>query len=63
MVILLAPILNIHNLKFIVMSKTTDWYLELEENGTLSLYVSSVMFDNNEIEEVEAELVKQEDIS
>ena len=45
------------------MSKTTDWYLELEENGTLSLYVSSVMFENNDIEEVEAEVVNQEEIS
>ena len=45
------------------MSKTTDWYLELEENGTLSLYVSTIMFDNKEVEEVEYEEVKQEDIS
>jgi len=45
------------------MSKTTDWYLELEENGMLSLYVSSVMFENNDIEEVEVEIVKQEEIS
>jgi hypothetical protein len=45
------------------MSKTTDWYLELEENGMLSLYVSTTMFQNDEIEEVEAEVVKQEEIS
>lgn len=45
------------------MSKTTDWYLELEENGMLSLYVSSVMVDDNCVEEVEYEIVKEEDIS
>ena len=45
------------------MSKTTDWYLELEENGVLSLYVSSVMFDNEDIEEVEYEVVREEEVS
>jgi hypothetical protein len=45
------------------MSKTTDWYLELEENGMLSLYVSTTMFDNEQIEEVEYEEVKIEEVS
>jgi hypothetical protein len=45
------------------MSKTTDWYLELEENGMLSIYVSTTMFQNDEIEEVDYEEVNQEEIS
>jgi len=45
------------------MSKTTDWYLELEENGKLSLYVSSTVVDPNQVEDVDYEEVKQEEIS
>ena len=45
------------------MSKTTDWYLELEENGMLSLYVSTTMFHNEDVEEVKSEEVKIEEIS
>lgn len=42
------------------MSKTTDWYLELEENGTISLHISSTMFRNDEIEEIDYEEITED---
>lgn len=35
------------------MSKTTEWFLELLENGKLSIYL-------NEVEDVECEIVEEE---